>query len=412
MTGISRRRAALALAGVTSLAVTTITAGTTAGAASPIAAERAADVTATGLDPAALQKAIDIQPNDHLAGVVARVRQGTGRWAGQAPDSVTGKPIPLNAHFRVGSISKTFVATIALQLGAEHVIDLDHTIQSYLPGLLPDQYQPITIRQLLNMTSGLPSPGEGAPAETVDQVIAHRGDYQTLDQLIQGTLRPEDRPWPGPHFAPGTEQSYNTLNYRIVADLIEKRTGHSYADELATRILRPLRLTQTFPDVSPAGRVRPMPRPYLHGYVPDSKGTLVDVSQQAGDDSGIISTPGDIDRFFTGLFGGELLRPAQWREMVTVPDVAYADPSDCVIGPDKGKACYALGLERIRLSNGTTLWGKTGHDLGYAGAFFRTSTGSGDGDRRIFYAVAQTSLSGGTPPTAPRLAGAMGMPLS
>jgi CubicO group peptidase (beta-lactamase class C family) len=59
-----------------------------------------------------------------------------------------------------------------MQLAADHVIDLDRTIQSYLPGLLPDRYQPITIRELLNMTSGLPQIDEGAPAQTADQVIA------------------------------------------------------------------------------------------------------------------------------------------------------------------------------------------------------------------------------------------------
>ncbi|MBO2465414.1 serine hydrolase domain-containing protein [Actinomadura violacea] len=413
MTGTFRRRTAVALAGVASLAVAAIATEPTFGATGPTAAGRIAGVsthTATGLDPVALQKAIDIQPNDHVAGVVARVRQGDRQWSGQAPDTVTGKPVALNAHFRIGSISKTFVATIALQLSAEHVIDLDRSVQSYLPGLLPDRYQPITVRQLLDMTSGLPN--AGGAAESVDQVIAQRQKYQPLSRLIQQALRPKGRPWPGPQFAPGTKQSYNTLNYRIVADLIEKRTGHSSANELNARIVRPLHLTQTLPDVSSAGRIRPMPHPYLHGYIPNSKGTLVDVSQQAGDDTGIISTPRDIDRFFSGLFDGKLLRPAQSKQMMAVPDVPYADSSDCAIGSDKGKACYALGLERLELSNGTTVWGKTGHDLGYAGAFFRTLPGSGAGDLRFLYAVAQASLTGGLPPTAPRLAAAAGLPLN
>jgi D-alanyl-D-alanine carboxypeptidase len=372
-----------------------------------LAALRVSATRSGGLDPAALQQAIEIQPGDHAAGVIARVRQGAQMWRGQVADTVTGRAIPPDAHIRLGSITKTFEAAIALQLAASHVIDLDHPIQSYLPGLLPDRYQPITIRELLNMTSGLPQVDEGAAAETADQVIANRFAQPTLGQIIGESLRPHGRPWPGPHFAPGTEQQYDSLNYRIVAYLIEHRTGHSFAGELESRILRPLHLTQTIPAIS-NDRPVPMPRPYLHGYIANDAGVLVDVSQQGGDDTSMISTPRDISRFFTALLSGHVL-PAAWlRQMMSVPDVRYADASDCLIGPEKGHACYGLGLQRLVLGNGMTLWGKTGSDPGYFSAYFRTLSGSVS----LFYSISETKPNGDGTSVGLRLARATGLTVS
>ena len=392
------------------LALMLATAGSAAGYT--LAARPATQVTVgalaahsvTRLDPEALQQAIAIQLDDHAAGVIARVRDGAQRWHGQVADTVTGQPIPPDAHIRLGSITKTFEAAIALQLAADRVINLDRTIQSYLPGLLPDRYQPITIRVLLNMTSGLPQVDEGAPAETADQVIAGRFAHPALDEIIQGTLRPHGRPWPRPHFVPGTEQQYNSLNYRIVAYLIERRTGHSFASELQTRILTPLHLTQTFPAIS-NGRPRQMPRPYLHGYIANDEGELTDVSEQGGDDTSMISTPRDIGRFFAALFSGRLLPPAQLRQMLTVPDVPYVGTSDCLIEPDKGRACYGLGIQRLMPRDGPTLWGKTGSDLGYFSAYFRTLSGS----LSLFYAISETKVNGDGTPVGLRLANAIGL---
>jgi D-alanyl-D-alanine carboxypeptidase len=396
---VSRTRAGGAVLGL-AVALALSVAAPGAGCARPAAAA----ARPGGLDPAALREAIAPRPGDHVAGVIARVRLGPQAWRGQVADPVTGRAIAPGAHIRLGSITKAFEAVVALRLAASHVIDLDRPVQDYLPGLLPSRYQPVTTRQLLAMTSGLPQVDEGAPAETADQVIAGRYASPALGQIIQESLRPRGRPWPGPHFAPGTEQQYDSLNYRIVAYLIEQRTGRSFADEVQRLVLRPLHLTQTFPAAA-GGRPRPMPLPYLHGYVADDEGTLVDVSQQAGDDTSMISTPDDLSRFFGALFAGRLL-PAPWlRQMMTVPDVRYADSSDCVLGPRPGQACYGLGLQRLTLGGGTTLWGKTGSDLGYFSAYFRTLNGSVS----VSYSVAETMPNGDGTPVGLRLAKAMGL---
>lgn len=335
----------------------------------------AANGATPALDPAALQKAITVQPGEAAAGTVALVQDGGQTWQGSSGDVQTGQPIAAGAHFRIGSISKTFEATVLLQLVGEHRVDLDRSVQHYLPGLLPADFQPITVRELLDMTSGLPQIGAGAPAVTNDQIIDGRFEYQTFMQVIESTLRPSGRAWPGPVFAPGTEQAYNSLNYRIIGLLIERVTGHTFADEVTARVLDPLHLT----DTSVPERTTTLPTPYLHGYLTDDQGTVVDVSDQGGDPSSMNSTTADLDRFITALFGGRLLSPALLTQMFALPHDAQGDllpytgeDGNCATGPQKGEACFGLGIGSDTLPDGTVLWGKTGQDPGYFTAMFAT----------------------------------------
>ncbi|MEU5540095.1 serine hydrolase domain-containing protein [Streptomyces sp. NPDC020362] len=388
-----RRAAALGLAGLALV-------GLGAGAGGPaFAAGDGRPVTTRALptlDPAALQAAIETRPTDGASGAIARVGEPGRLWKGSTVDSQTGQKIPADAHFHIGSISKVFETTVVLQLAAEGRIDLDRTVQQYMPGLLPDTFQPITVRELINYTSGLPDVDEGKPADTVDETIAHRYEYRSFDEIIRTTLRPSGRAWPGPHFAPGTEQEYNSLGFRIAGRLIEQITGHSFRDEVTTRILKPLRLDQTsVPEDDPA-----MPRPYLHGYLPDSQGRPVDVSEQGGDPSNMISTPEDLDRFITALFRGRLLPGAQLNEMFTLPKDAAGNPVPFV-GTNCAKvACFGAGLMSTPLPQGGVLWGKTGHDLGYANGMFATR----DLSLRGVYSVSNMSLNTGAPtPMANRL---------
>ncbi|KPC66322.1 serine hydrolase domain-containing protein [Streptomyces chattanoogensis] len=378
-----RRSAPLVLAALTAATA----------ACGPIAAAQAAQAPA-GLDRQALQEAITVHPGDDVAGTVAQVYGSGQTWRGASGDLVTGKHVKARAHFRIGSIAKPMEAVVLLQLSAEGRVDLDGTVQHYLPGLLPDTFAPVTVRQLLNHTSGLPQDFEGAPAPSRDDVIDHRFDYFTFDQVIQQTLRPKDRPWPGPRFSPGTKQEYNSFAYRVAGKLIEDLTGHSLQREITARILAPLKMRET----SAPGRNTQVPRPYLPGYIPNGKGDLIDVNEQGGNPSSMISTTADLDRFITGLFNGRLLRPAQAAELRTLPRGAdgkllpYADGSNCNTGPDKGLACHGAGLTSLPLPDGSVLWGKTGSDLGYKSAVFA----SPDLNHHGAYAVGTASSDGRT----------------
>jgi D-alanyl-D-alanine carboxypeptidase len=378
-------------AAATALAVLCITA---IGAGSPaLAAQPAAE-----LDTKALDSAILIQDGENATGQLGLVAAPDETWRGSDGDKVTQRSIPADAHFRIGSVSKVFEATIVLQLAAEHRVDLNRSIQSYLPGVLPPKkFLPITVRQLLNHTSGLPRVDEGAPDPTPDEIIQDRYRYQTFEQIVWSTLHPIGRPAPGRHFDPGTEQEYNSFNYRVAGLLIERITGTSFARQVEARIIKPLGLHDTsVPERNPL-----LPTPYLHGYLVNSQGKPVDVSAAEGDPSSMISTPSDLDKFIVALFRGRLLPPAQQSELFTLPRDAsgalLCDPATAPIGTQ----CLAEGLMATGLPGGLVVWGKTGHDLGYASGVFATR----DLQRHGVYAVGLRALDNGDAPAlAARLA--------
>ncbi|GAB2728961.1 serine hydrolase domain-containing protein [Kitasatospora kifunensis] len=403
MNALKRRLAPLALA---TAALATAMAVPAAAAVPNTATPNPATPNSTTLNTAALDAAVALQPSDHTAGQVARVSTPDQVWQGSSTNAFTGRGISPDAHFHIGSMSKTFVAVVLLQLEAEHQVDLDQTVQYYLPNTLPASYPAITVRQLLDHTSGLPAMSFGVPNPTVDQVLDERLDYFTFDDIIKASLFPADGSTPPLHFTPGTKQEYSSLGYRVAGAVIERVTGRSFSEEVTARVLHPLHLDQTS---APAGKLR-VPRPALHGYVTDSTGQSVDVTEQGDDSGAMISTTADLDHFVSALYSGQLLAPAQQDELFALPHdgdgkpVPYVDGSDCNTGPAQGQACYGVGLKTITLPNGTTMWGKTGHDLGYAGGFFATR----DLSLRVVYdAGTATSDSPGTPAVANRLIAAV-----
>ncbi|MCA6091340.1 beta-lactamase family protein [Streptomyces sp. SCA3-4] len=391
---------------LTLAAATAVSLALTAGASVQAASATPAAHTPAKPDRAALREAIAVHPGDGMAGAVAQVYTSGQTWRGASGDVVSGKRVTPDAHFRIGSVAKPMEAVILLQLSAEGRVNLDETVQHYLPGLLPDTFDDITVRQLLNHTSGLPQDFDGAPAPSQDEVIEGRFGYYTFDEIVQQTLRPQGRNRPGPRFAPGTKQEYNSLGYRIAGELIEKLTGHSFRQEVTTRILAPLKMKETY---APARTAR-IPAPYVPGYVPASKGEQIDVNEQGGLPSSLISTTADLDRFMTGLLSGRLLRPAQAAELFAVPrdvhgkPLPYADGSHCNTGPAKGTACFSTVLMSVPLPDGSVMWGKTGGDLGYRSAAFATP----DLNRRVVYGYGTASADGGgAPPLATRLIAAI-----
>lgn len=320
------------------------------------------------LDPALFRKAIDGLPNDTATAAVVGVTGRAGRWSGESgvADLRTHKPVSRHGRFRIGSITKVFTAVVALQLAAEHRLDLDRSVQDYLPGLLPASYPPIAVGQLLDHTGGLPLSRVDERQQDPAYFVAHRFEGWTPEEVVaSATTAPME-------FRPGTRQQYNGVNYFLAGMVIEKVAGHAYADEVARRIVRPLRLRDTY---VPAGNDPRIRGRHTHGYV-SVDGTPRDVSAQSPwswAEGGMVSTTGDLGRLLTAVFRGDLLPRDQVARMFRVPDVPYVGANGgCAVGPDAGRACFSMGLQRTTFPNGVTVWGKSGSVPGYTSAVFAT----------------------------------------
>lgn len=342
-------------------------------APSTAARQRPAACTGDDIDATAMRQAISGLPNPEATGAQVRITTMDGCWTGTSgvADLRTQAPVPVGGRFRIGSVTKVFTATVVLQLAAEHRIDLDAPVQRYLPGLLPAGYPTVTVRELLNHTSGLPSPTLPTDAEWA---VAHRYDRWTPEQIMRlALLNPKE-------FDPGTAQHYTNAGYIVAGMLIERVTGHSYAQEIQRRIAGPLGLRDTYaPGDDPT-----IQGPHAHGYqavTRDGQRTLVDAtiwSQTLTPAAGnLISSLTDLDTFTAALFGGRLLPAAQLDEMFTLPDV------DDVAG---GDAHYSVGLTAYPLPDGETLWIKTGSRYGYLAGI----AASRDGAFRVAYSVTAT----------------------
>ena len=145
-------------------------------------------------------------------------------------------PATAEAQFRVASTTKLFVATVVLQLAEEGRLDLDAPVSGYVPGFR--HARGVTIRQLLNHTSGIP-------------------DYTRTEHFHEGLLADRDRAWSTDEllalvadvrrdFAPGTDYLYSNTGYLLLGRVVDTVTGSTWAGEVRRRILDPLRLQHTY----------------------------------------------------------------------------------------------------------------------------------------------------------------------
>lgn len=341
--------------------------------AAPTAAVTAG-TTKTVPDPGALQAALAGLPDADATAALVRIGGTDGSWRGSAGvhDLESGRAADPNARFRAGSTTKVVTAATVLKLAAEGRVDLDTPVQHYLPGLLTPAFKPISVRQLLNHTSGI-KPGDGWGDDFADQ-YPHRFDTITPEQVVASAVAK------GPAFDPGDQQDYLNINYTILGMLIEKVTGHSYAHEATRLVLRPAGMRHTyFPGTDPV-----IHGPHNHGYqlVKDADGTtrFVDVSDwnqadrwAAGD---MISTTADLERLIRTLFRGQIVPEPQLREMFTVPANITG-------------ATYSAGLQRFEYK-GTVYWFKSGGRYGYSTEIAATQNLS----RTLVYSVNSTDAKG------------------
>jgi D-alanyl-D-alanine carboxypeptidase len=313
-----------------------------------------------------LQQALDQLVAAGAPGAIALVREGdrTIRVTSGFGNLKPRTPMRATDRFRIGSLTKTFVATVVLQLAGERKLALDDPVERWLPGLVPGGER-ITVRQLLNMTSGLFDylvDGD----QTVEKAY-RKGNVTYVwkpRRLVEIAVSHE------PRFAPGTAWSYCNTCYIVLGLIVEAASDHSLASELRRRIFDPLRLRGTSFDTKPriAGR-------HAHGYELIGK-QLVDVSVLSpsfGWAAGaIVSTADDVARFYRALLRGRLLRPELLRAMETTVD-AHSQGAG---------TRYGLGLAKVGTPCGPA-WGHGGGIPGYG----TMALSSKDGSRQIVVLV-------------------------
>lgn len=211
--------------------------------------------------------------------------------SGLARDGVT--PLDGDAPFGIASITKTFTASIVLQLVEEGSLALDDEVAPLLPEVaIPDG---VTVEQLLSHTSGIAD----LLAPMREPMKADPGRIWTGPEVLARLG--------APRFAPGTDYAYSNSNYVVLGLLIERITGHAFADELTGRLLEPLGLDAT--GILTTDGAPPLMTPSW--------------ASAFGTSGFMYASVGDLLDWSDALYGGHVLRRASLARMLTFGEDGY-----------------------------------------------------------------------------------------
>jgi D-alanyl-D-alanine carboxypeptidase len=306
-------------------------------------------------------------------GVIAVVQRGQQRKVHTfgVRNIKSGLPIRVDDRMRIASVAKAFSGAVALSLVSDGKLSLQDTIgeRKRLRELLPEAWWEVTLRQLLNHTSGIPdllsdpgvqealqaSPTKAPPPEELLSLM------EEVDLL----------------FDPGSEYHYSNSDNIVVALMVEAATGKSYEDQLRERVYKPLGLRKTTLPRGPNLR-----KPFIHGYSNDpSQDPPEDVSEDlaagwAWASGGIVSTPADLNAFIRGYVGGKLFDERTQAKQRRVIEGGSSEP------PGPGMNSAGLAIFRYETRCGT-VWGHTGNFPGYT----QFAAASADGRRSVTVSI-------------------------
>ncbi len=314
----------------------------------PFDAGAPADPRAQRLDAALTSQVSQLA----VVGCTAALQLGTFSWAGAAGLANRDTLLPLASSdlMRVGSITKSMVATVIMQLVDERAIALDTPVDQLLSAI-PHGHE-LTVRQLLGHRTGL-VPYQSQTAFIDGGGLGDPTRVWSPQQLVDVV---KDEPL---LFTPGTQFSYSNTNFIVLGMVLEAVTHQSLADAIDQRIARPLGLTRTWLDDG----VRST-RLLAHGYSSTFSATGVHHAPEATTvdatfalnpsvpwaAGGIISTAPETARFFAALLGARLTSAASLTAMTTSTEPASV-------------AAYGLGLWRYNIN--PPGWGHTGETAGF-----------------------------------------------
>jgi D-alanyl-D-alanine carboxypeptidase len=311
--------------------------------------QAASPPAAAKTDP--LQKVLNnYRTTNNIVGLSAAVLMpGQDIWLGTSGVSHANVGLRTDMLFRIGSVTKTYVAAVVVRLAEHGVLTLDDTIQDWLPDVqqhLPDPGNidmTITVRQLLNHSSGI---------------------YNYLDSrpLAQDRADDPDKIWTPEEllgyvysavFAPGSGFFYTNTGYVLLGMVIEEAAGcDSVSTELDEQIFDVLGFEKSFL----AGEVdKPDGSTVAHGwYFSEEYDTEVNMSRYSVSwtAGAMTSTAEETALFLHAIFHGELVNASSLEQMKTTVYVHE-------------KLEYGLGLVRAEMTSGRTLWGHSGHSTGF-----------------------------------------------
>lgn len=315
-----------------------------------------------------------------IPGISVAIGKGDSiAWVGTAgySDIIEKYHVKANDKFGIGSITKTFVAVVCLQLVEEGKLDLEKVPTDYLDleivRTVPNT-STSTLRELLNHQSGIPT-WEFQP----DWIRKGRGNEMNLDHTWSKTetldyISQDNFP---ADFEPGARYSYSNTNYTILGLIIEAVTGNDVMNEIRRRLFKPLHIENTFLESFeeiPGGYVHnyhyatPQFRnnagvhedfPEIHSYLVESTAANLSPEWAAG---GMVSTASDLVRWAQALNSGELLGTSMKKEYFT-----YYPPEEANDSPMK----YMQGIFRLEdFFNEKDIVGHSGGTLGFTAMMF------------------------------------------
>ncbi|MCU1643604.1 MAG: alkaline D-peptidase [Nocardia sp.] len=287
---------------------------------------------------------------DGAPGALLEVRDTHGRTVLTSGVANIGTHAPMagDSRFRIGSMTKMFVATVVLQLVSEQRVALDAPVEQYLPAVIRGNGYDghgITVRQLLQHTSGLPDYlDDMTPEQILKDSLGHHDPLELVNTALAHPLL----------FPPGTGWSYSNTNYLLAGMLIEHVTGRPYGEEVDQRIIQPLALH----DTSVPGDAPSIPGDHPQGYAKQGNADPLDLTEFnpsiAGSAGSMISSATDLNQFLSSLMNGRLLPQPELQAMMTTRPTG-----------DSSNDAYGLGLQSTPLPCGGLYWGHDGGIMGF-----------------------------------------------
>lgn len=310
-----------------------------------------------------LQVLIDRHIAAGIPGALVAVRNADGLWigAGGLARIETREPMRTDMDFLIYSQSKTYFGALALRLQEKGLLQLDRLAADYLPGAIVGELpgmDAITVRMLLNHTSGIPNFSDILSYQT--EVWMNGTRTRSREAILKHVY---GHPL---NFVPGSEYRYSNTNYLLLTFVIEGATGQDHAEVLKEELLDPLNLEQTYYTGArdyPEGIA--LPNYYLDRFGDGrlenySRAEIATEGYSSRGEGGLAASPEDVLKFLTLLADGEVLTSVSWQEM-----------THWVTGPGSVEPDYGLGLVYWNIGGGPAEFGHNGGGVaGFTSMFY------------------------------------------